>query len=419
MEKLNEREEAYEALLEAERPGPANKMLKRRLDGLGMDTRGKAFVVELAQGTTRRKMLLDYIIGLSSRIPTEKMQPEVRIIIRMAVYQMRYMDKVPDRAAVDEAVKLAKKKGFGHVSGFVNGVLRNVGRQGPLPLPGDLAQRLSLEHSYPSWIVEYLIKNFGPQRAELVCKAGSERPMITLCPNMLKTTAEDLALRLSGEGMEAHLEEGSVTVAKAGEIAASKAYAEGLFHVMDRSSAACAWALDPQKGETIADVCAAPGGKSFLCAMLMGNEGRIMSMDKDKRRVDEMGRQAKRLGIRIIEAGVRNALEPLEEIYDRVLVDAPCSGFGVASRKPDVKYGKSMKDVKSLAELQKGILGASCQGLKAGGRLVYSVCTYTVEECEEVSRWAVENLPLSLEEEKRIWPGDGWDGFYIARFAKR
>jgi 16S rRNA (cytosine967-C5)-methyltransferase len=424
---INEREVALEALLESEESGFANAALKKRLDGLrSMDPRGKAFVSELVYGTIRWKILLDYIIGLSSKTPVEKMDEEILGILRMAVYQMRFMDKVPDRAAVDEAVNLAKKKGFDYLSGFVNGVLRGVGRQGELELPSkekDPALYISVAYSYPMWLVESFIKSFGATRAEAICKAGQERPSMTLCVNTLKTDASALAGILKKEGMEI-LEEtaASITVLKTGELAELDSFTQGLYHVMDKSSMKAVDILDPRPGDEVMDVCAAPGGKAFYAGVKMHGNGAIHAYDKDKEKVWQLGKSAKRLGLGLIVGEVHDAFsfnELMADKCDRVLVDAPCSGFGVAARKPDIKYSKTPGSVKELAEVQKRMLEASWRCVKVGGTLVYSVCTLTLEECEEVSSWFAESFPFERDYEEKIWPGSGWDGFYISKFIRK
>ncbi|MDR1542520.1 MAG: 16S rRNA (cytosine(967)-C(5))-methyltransferase RsmB [Clostridiales bacterium] len=422
----NERELALSVLSDIERNMESeNQILKRALDKeKNMEPRQKAFITELTNGCVRHRLLLDCIISQSSTIPVEKIEPLILNILRCAAYQMRFMDKVPARAAVFEAVSIAKARGFAHLSGFVNGVLRGIDRKREsLKLPDEgTPERLSIMYSFPMWMVRYFIEHFGMDAAISICKAGACRPAINICVNTLKTSADALAEILKDEGMQA-LSVGAcgIRISHAHEMAAKKSFLDGLWHVMDESSMMAVDALDPQSGERVLDICAAPGGKTFYCAYKMKNAGSILSQDISEKKLKELKKSASRLGISIIETKAIDArmASGIAEDADRLLIDAPCSGLGVAGRKPGIKYTKTMDDIRSLSELQRQILESTWMRVKKGGILVYSLCTYTSEECEENTDWFLQRFPFRLVfKEKNLPCSDGRDGFFIAKLER-
>jgi 16S rRNA (cytosine967-C5)-methyltransferase len=384
-----------------------------------IDTRGRGFVNEITLGTARNLIYIDYVINRYSKAKTAGMRPFVRALLRMTTYQLLFLDKVPASAAINEAVNLAKKRGYANLAGFCNGVLRNIHRGGVIEPPGD-DLFLSRKYSYAPWLTEYLVNLYGTETAEQICAASLPTPNVHICANTLKTTASELLSLLPN----------AVSTGDYGlliphmDIASTDSFREGAFHVMDYSSMRAVEALDPRPGDTVLDLCAAPGGKSFYSAYRMHNSGRIFALDASPR-LDLMSEQIKRLNIKIIQTqrhDVRIIMKELIGTADRVLVDAPCTGFGVARRKPEIKYNKQQTDISRLAQIQFDILANAWQYLKPGGRLVYSTCTLTKEENSDNARKLQNAAPLlSLDSESLTLPNPSSheDGFYIAVFIRK
>ena len=417
---INERETAVNILMEIEREHSYSGIaLSRNLNKAdGLDARVRGLVTEIVNGCMRNLIYIDFIIDKFSKVPSLKMEPLIRGLTRAAVYQIKFMDRIPISAAVDEAVKLAKKRGFGGLAGFVNGLLRNIARsETPMPDISDGWDRfLSVRYSFPLWITRYYIGRFGPETARLVCEASVKQQRVHICVNTNRITREGLLGLMAAEPSG----ENGAYLIKSSDVTALKPFRDGLFHVMDGSSMRAVEALDPKPGETVMDLCAAPGGKSFYCAYLMKNQGHIYAFDIHPHKVELIRESAGRLGIKNLIARTADARAVIPEFYakaDRVLVDAPCTGLGVAGRKPDIKYARAAEDILSLARLQREILDAGQKYVKRGGVLVYSTCTLTKEENEENAAWFLENYPYELIYEELTLPGES-DGFYIAKFLR-
>ena len=405
----------------------------------------RAFITELVNGTLRNKINIDYIIGLYSRTPVEKMKPLILNNIRISVYQMIYMDKVPDSAAINEAVELTKKRGFGTLAGFVNGVLRNIARnKDNIKYPNkekDPVKYLSVKYSYPVWIIEYWLKELDTETIERICLSNRVPPKVSACINTLKTDMPSLKKALSEDNIAVTsgvFKENALYLSKTRDITQTAAFSAGLYHVMDESAMLAVDILAPKPGENILDCCAAPGGKSFYCAYKMQNKGRIYSADVYEHKLELIKNGVERLGIDIIDTVLGNAAVINEDFIgkmDRVLVDAPCSGFGLFRKKPDIKYNKTEEDVESLAKVQRDIL-SNCQNyVKKGGCLVYSTCTISIKENLENVKWFCQEFDYELEDISKylnfecptakdgyiqILPCDfNTDGFFIARFRKK
>ena len=356
-----------------------------------LSDKDKAFAAALFYGVTERRLTLDYVIKQNSKLPFEKLDAAAVAILRLGLYQLLYMQSVPESAAVNESVKLCKRLKLFGAQGFVNGLLRSFIRNGKkISYQGmDITQRLSIEYSCPLWLTERWTAEYGADCAVAALKASVGKPPVYARVNSLKTTAEELIKKLAEEGIAAKPYPrlgGCITLDRTGDIEKSRCFRRGLFHVQDVSSQLCCLTLRPVVNETVLDVCAAPGGKSFTMAELMGNNGRIVSMDLHDMRVGLIEDGAARLGIRIIEAFENNALEfnPQLPSADRVLCDVPCSGLGVIRRKPEIKY-KNPDDFKELPRLQRRILEMSSKYVKVGGTLVYSTCTLSRAENEGVA----------------------------------
>jgi len=328
------------------------------------------------------------------------------------------MDRIPISAAVNEAVKLTKHRGFAGLVGFVNAVLRNIARA-DTPLPdkaADLRKYLSVKYSFPLWIVEYYLEHFGSEAAEWICKAAVMSPRVQICINTTRISKDELLKRIEAESFG-----NGAQLLKSSDITKLKEFKDGLFHVMSESSMKAVEILDPQPGEVVMDLCAAPGGKSFYCSYLMKNKGTIHAWDIHPHKIDLINESAKRLGAGSIITKASDARQLNKEFIakaDRVLIDAPCTGLGVVCRKPDIKYYRTENDIKQLSILQRDILNVGWQYVKPSGILVYSTCTLTHAENEENTAWFLKNFPFELESKILLMPGRS-DGFYVARFKRR
>lgn len=426
---INERETAVYALMDITEGGGYNNLILRdtlRKNG-AMTKEQRAFVTELVNSALRNLIHLDYLIDSVSNTKVSKMKPFIRSLLRAAACELKFM-RSADYAVISEAVNLAKRKGFTNLSGFVNGVLRNLQRKmGEIPYPdktAEPAEYFSVVFSYPLWIVKLWIDELGLETTEKILEANASAPEVSVCVNTLKTTTDDLAERLKSEGVSVsagRLSESALRISKTSDIGKLPSFNTGLFHVMDESAMEAVRMLDPKPGERLLDVCAAPGGKSFFSAYLMKNQGKITSNDiyEHKQYLIEDG--AARLAIGIIEATLSDAsaLESGEQ-YDAVIVDAPCSGLGLCRRKPDIKYVKKPGDIPELQKLQREILVSSVRMLKPGGRLLYSTCTLTNAENGDNARFIEQELNCEPLESRLILPYEYHsDGFFISIFRKR
>ena len=411
----------------------SNILLDKELDRYGLDERDKHFATALFYGTLERRITLDRIIELRLVRKADRLSNEVRNILRTGLYQLLYMDSVPDHTAVDESVKLVSTKRNPALPGFVNGLLRGFVRDGkPLPKGKTKAEELMYEYSCPLWLVEKWISAYGEQTALQMLKASVGRPPVTARVNTLRTTPEALCEMLSREGVACEgldLPTGCIKIL-GGSAEKTQAYRQGLFHVQDISSQLCAAALDARVGMTVLDICSAPGGKAFTIAEHMENKGRLLAFDLHENRVRLIRSGAERLGLDIITASPNDAKKYKEDMpqADRVLCDVPCSGLGVIRRKPEIKF-KSNDEFERLPEIQLSILSTSSRYVKKGGVLVYSTCTLSRAENDEViDRFLSENNEFSPDPIGGVF-GESYkasitpkrfdsDGFFIARLKR-
>lgn len=423
---MDERKTAFRVLLRVEREKAYSNLaldaeLKRSANGAPT-----AFVTALVYGALERQITLDFVLQQYLRQPLRKLRPEVRVILRMGVLQLYFMDKVPASAAVNESVKLVKKNGCAYAAGLVNSVLRKISET-PLTYPktGDLVSDWSIRYACPKALVEHFIKDYGESDAQGILSASLSGAPTVLRVNTLKTTAKDLQNRLQTEGIEtsAGTLENTLVVQSGGAIEQLSSYREGLFHVQDTASALCVQALALQPGQTLLDMCAAPGGKSFTAAQIMQNQGRIMAFDLHEHRVRLISDGTKRLGISIIDAQTQDAAvfhAALEKTADRVLCDVPCSGLGVLRRKPEIRL-RELTFIDNLTDIQYNILVHASKYLRMDGVLVYSTCTLSRAENEGVcDRFLRENPMYQKDGDyKTLLPHkDGTDGFFIARLRR-
>ena len=422
----NNRRTAYEVLMAVETEGAysniaLNDAVKRRSPD------DEAFVRTLVYGVIENQIYLDYKLSHFVRSGLKKVRPQALILMRMGAYQLEFLGGVPDYASISETVKIAKKVCRG-LEGFINGVLRAYqrGSEGvPMPDEGkDPAGALAVRYSYTEDIAELWMRMFGRDEAERLMAAGNEAPPLTVRVNRLKTDAETLAedLRSRGFGAEIILD-GMALELKGTGVLRDVTQESGLFSVQDVSSMEMIRALNPQPGETVLDVCAAPGGKSLAAAEWMENRGRVISCDVYDHKLKLIEKAAERLGVTILETQkndgtVRN--ENFVEIADKVIVDAPCSGLGVVRRKPEIKLRIKRKDMEKLAEVQLKILENSAGYLRENGTLIYSTCTVSdIENRGVIDRFLKKNKNFSIVLEKQLLPYIvSSDGFYFCALQR-
>ncbi|MBR1393290.1 MAG: 16S rRNA (cytosine(967)-C(5))-methyltransferase RsmB [Ruminococcus sp.] len=407
----------------------SNLLLDEALSRSQLSEQDKAFAAALFYGTLERSYTLDRIISSRLKNPQDRLSEEVRNILRTGLYQLLYMDSVPDSAAVDESVKLAKKTKNPAAAGFVNALLRGFIRDGKaLPKTNDETETLSLEYSCPPELTAKWLREYGREVTETMLSASLGQAPVTARANTLKAPLPDIIAQLQKDGFGVSAVAGIDDCLKiCGQgIERSQAYKQGLIHVQDISCQLCCLALGAQPGDTVLDICSAPGGKAFTAAEMMKNNGSLLAFDLHENRARLIRKGAERLGLDCITAGVNNGKEfnPEMPMADRVLCDVPCSGLGVIRRKPEIKY-KPLSDFDRLPEVQYDILATSSRYVKEGGVLVYSTCTLSKAENEGVTGRFLSEHP---EFDRGALPeilGGGFettitsdrfdsDGFYIA-----
>ncbi|NBH62117.1 16S rRNA (cytosine(967)-C(5))-methyltransferase RsmB [Anaerotruncus sp. 80] len=422
------RKTAYSVLFEIEKNQAYSNLELNRQIGL-QNPDNPAFVRELVYGVLENRIYLDYLLAHLIPKGLSGIKKQVLTLLRMGLYQLIFMESVPPYAAIGETVKLAKKLAPGR-DGFINGVLRGYQKKGAdIKLPDskkDLISYLSVRYSYAPWIVELLLSQYGMQKAEQILKAGNDRPKLSIRVNMTRTDRKSLAEQLTEKGFvieEAALSERVLFVSGSG-LLETKAYEQGLFSVQDEASVLAAEAVNPLPGQTVLDICAAPGGKSLAMAEMMGNKGVVKAFDIYGHKLTLISQQAQRLGLSNIiteESDGCVLREDLRDSSDCVLVDGPCSGLGVIRRKPEIKYKELADEGRELSEKQLRILlTASCY-VKEGGILVYSTCTVNrIENTEVVERFLKERSGFTLLFERQYLPDtDETDGFYICKMRKQ
>ncbi|MFE8695232.1 16S rRNA (cytosine(967)-C(5))-methyltransferase RsmB [Cytobacillus sp. FJAT-53684] len=446
MKKKNVRETALDLLESVEKnQSYSNLLLNNAIKKNEINQKDIGLLTELTYGTLQRKMSLDFFLQPFLK-GNKKIETWVKQLLRLTLYQMVYLDKIPDRAAIFEAVEIAKKRGHKGISGMVNGVLRNIQRQGlpSLDSLNDPNERLAIETSHPLWLVKRWVDQLGFEQTKQMCELNLTAPLQTARVNLTKTTIDDCLAQLAEEGFEV---EGSPAIPEAikclrGNLANSNAFKEGLITIQDESSMLAAYALGASENEKIMDACAAPGGKSTHIAEKLQNTGQVVSLDLHEHKVKLINDNARRLNLTNIVTSTldsRKVQEHFEkESIDRILLDAPCSGLGVMRRKPDMKYTKKETDLLQLSTIQMNLLNAVSPLLKKGGILVYSTCTVDREENQHVVASFLkehtdfegdvsvkERMPEAIQPlvngyELQILPQDiGSDGFYIACLRKK
>lgn len=424
------RHAALSVLIKTETEGA---YLNLALDGVlkaekTLDRRDCAFVSELSRGVVKNRDRLDFIIDSFSSVKRKKMTPYILNILRMGIYQIYDMDRVPSSAAVNESVVLAKRYGHAASARFVNAVLRTAARtKEPKPKEEPIDMYLSITKSFPVFMVRRFLDIYGEKRTENILDALNSPARLSVRVNTLKTTPERLKQELGAE-YSSHTKE-MLILSGTGAVDRMPAYKNGLFTVQDEAFYFVAKALDAKPGMTVWDTCAAPGGKTTHIAQMMENKGKIYASDIYAHKLELIRQAAKRLGISVIEpmvydASVKN--EQLKNSCDRVLVDAPCSGWGIIRRRPDIKWNRTEDD--EYERLQSAILDAAAYAVKPGGVLVYSTCTFNPKENEGVvDRFLSAHTEFSKSETADLPGGartfmpdtDNTDGAYICRLVRK
>lgn len=380
------REKAIELLRSTENGGFVDPLLDkaRRL----FDDRDNAFILELVYGTLRNRALLDWTLDQFSAQPVAKTDAWTRNILRLGAYQMLFLDRVPTSAAINTAVELAKT--YGKKYGYVNGLLRNLDRKRSAityPSSDNPLKRLSILYSHPEWLVKRWIERFGESVAEDLLRANNGHARLVIRANTLKTTRAALKASLLSQGVEA-LETayapGGLTLVSSPSLRALEGYDQGWFLVQDEAAQLISLMLGPKPGETVLDACAAPGGKTTHLAELMQNQGTIVALESDGERIKKIRENSKRLGATIIAPVQGDASAYQEGRFDKILIDAPCTGLGVLRRHPDGRWSKQESAIQERRDLQAKILANGAKLLKPGGALVYATCTPEPDENEAV-----------------------------------
>ncbi|WP_088041265.1 16S rRNA (cytosine(967)-C(5))-methyltransferase RsmB [Bacillus sp. EAC] len=444
----NVREIALEALLSVyKNQSYSNLLVNNTIQKNDLSSSDSGLLTEIIYGTIQRDQLLDFYLEPFIK-NQKKLEEWVYILIKLSLYQLHFLDRVPAHAVLNEAVEIAKKRGHKGIASLVNGVLRNIQRNGLRSIDGikDPIEKLSIETNHPEWLIETWVEEFGVVETRKMCEENILPPYQTARVNLMKASREEVIKMLEDEGIE--VEEGNLSPfaieIQKGNVAYTNAFKEGYLSIQDESSMLVAQALGVSEGEHILDTCAAPGGKSTHIAELLNGTGSVTALDLHKHKVKLIQEQATRLGLENIETKALDARKAPEEfegrLFDRVLVDAPCSGLGVIRRKPDILLRKNASDVSNLQRVQKSILDEASKLVKPGGTLVYSTCTVGHDENidvvnsflnehndYELDQSLIEHLPSKLKESKTVQKGFiqllphyfGTDGFFIARLRKK
>ncbi len=429
-ENKNVRRAALDILMRMEKDegeGYSNRLIDSAISKHSFEGADRALLSQIVSGVTERRITLDYIIGKFSKSPLSKLDTDALCLLRMGIYQLRYLDRIPSHAAVNETVNLARSRS----RGFINAILRSYLRTDSIKFPekpDDL--RLSVSYSAPRELCEKFISLFGVAESERILASYLEAPALTLRVNTLKTTRDELILKLEAEGFECIPTETSPYGIRVSGSGLPAAISEGLCYVQDESSQISSLVLDPSEGDTLLDACACPGGKSFSAALLMNNKGSITSCDLHASKLPLISSGAERLGISIIRTEERDSSLPTDEKYSKIICDVPCSGLGVAAKKNEIKYRPLEKNAE-LPALQYSILCAVAQSLEIGGTLVYSTCTILPEENGDIvdsflsEHPDFEALPFAVGKHNApkgsltLLPTSEHDGFFISKITRK
>lgn len=462
--KKNSRELALDIVNEVlEENKLSHLVIRQTLDMFGYsekDNVEKSFITRLSQGTIERKITLDYIINRYSKTKTEKMKPFIRGLLRISVYQIMFMDSIPDSAACNEAVKLAKKRGFFNLAPFVNGVLRNVSRgKTDIRYPNEEQESLkalSVRYSIPEWLVKLLMEEQGQDVTRDILgnlfedreeDRTESRGSLSVRVNRSKTSMEDVIQCLTGEQVEVSetaLASDMLNIRNYGAVHQLKAFRQGMIQVQDISSALVGQISGVKKSDIVMDMCAAPGGKTIHFADLLDGSGQVISGDVSENKVELIRENINRCGFQNVKLHVWDSTVPEEKYFnsaDIVLADVPCSGLGVLKHKSDIKYRLCKEDITELANISQKILKCAVKYLKYDGTLIFSTCTMTKTENEDIRNWLLAQFDLEpvsiipyLSEDilnignnretaeqgyLKLFISKDYDGFFMAKFIKK
>lgn len=439
---INLRNMVLNMFLEIDDKKQSHIVLKETLDShKHLEKNQRAFVTRLFRGTIERQIELDYIIDAFSKTPTGKMKKVIKYILRMSVYQLKYMDSVPVSAVCNEAVKLTAKRKFVGLKGFVNGVLRNIAKNiDSVEYPKNEMEMLSVKYSVPQWIIDMWNEQYGNEQTVKMLSGLYSRTETTVRCNESKAPVEDIIKSLKYADVEvkkSEIYDKALFISNYNSLTDLDVFNSGMITVQDLSSMMVGLAANPKEGDYVIDVCAAPGGKTLHISEMMNRTGTVEARDLTKYKVNLINDNIKRLGNKNIITKVMDATvmdEKSIEKADIVIADLPCSGLGVINKKSDIKYNVSKEQILELVKLQRKILTVVSKYVKKGGTLIFSTCTVNKYENDENVEWIEKNLPfkpLSLGENfpeitdrrknhVQIFTGDyGMDGFFISKFIKQ
>ena len=418
-----------------------NRVLKSQSKSVEVSQADRSFACELVYGIVRRQRTLDALIDLLGKKRAAQQPPDLRIILHIGLYQLRYLDRIPTSAAVNTSVELAKENGIAKLSGVVNGLLRKYIRQAetgdPLQLPDDAIVSLGVKHSFPDWIVETWMEQLSIIEVDRLLAWFNQSPKIDLRVNILKTSVAEVEAAFKAADLTVaripHLPQG-LRIEGAGAVTDLPGYRQGWWVIQDSSAQLVTHLLDPQPGETIIDACAAPGGKTTHIAELMGDKGQIIACDRAEKRLNKVRENAARLQLSSIQIKSGDSREQDFIDVDRVLLDAPCSGLGTLHKRPDLRWRQSSQAIEELFELQRELLEQAASWLKPKGVLVYATCTLNILENEKViksflannSNWSIQSSPNKIV--RRWVTAEGWievyphrhdmDGFFMVGLVR-
>lgn len=396
-----------------------------------LEPREKAFIKHVAEGTLERRIQIDYVLDRYSKVPVRKMKPLIRELLRMSVYQILFMENVPDAAVCNEAVKLAKKRRLQTLQGYVNGVLRTIVREkDKIPYPErdkDIVRYFSIYYSMPEWLVRHFQKAYGDEKTEKILQGFLERQpvCVRIDENLDEETRKEIldAWKWDGVKVKSHPALSYAFLLEGTEgISRLYGYQEGFFAVQDVSSMMVVEKAGIQTGNVVLDVCAAPGGKTMHAACKLHGSGRVIACDVTEYKTQKIEENCERLGYENVTVRVQDARvfdETLEEKADIVIADVPCSGLGVIGKKQDIKYRVTEESLQQITELQREIIRNVVRYVKPGGTLMYSTCTINSGENEKMVEWICEQFAFEKNRMVQLLPGiDETDGFFYARLRR-
>ncbi|MBV4418731.1 16S rRNA (cytosine(967)-C(5))-methyltransferase RsmB [Clostridium tyrobutyricum] len=420
----------------------SNIALNNGLNKSNLNKKDKSLVTEIVYGTLKYKYAIDCILGGFLKSNLKDMDKFIVNVLRISIYQIKYLDKIPDFAVVNEAVELSKKKSS-KLSKVVNGVLRNYlrNKQSKYDKNSNHIDKLCFDYSFPKWMVKLFISQYGDENINRILKGLNATPKITVRVNRLFSDAQTICNELLENGYSVQsgiICKDSIVINRGSSINENPLFKCGRISVQDESAMLAVTAMDLTNGMVVFDMCSAPGGKSAYAAEIMGNTGQIFAFDIYKNKIKLIEANVERLGIKNIKATLQNAEiynDELKEKADRVLIDLPCSGLGIIRKKPEIKWNKNMKQLKDIINIQRNIIKNASKYVKVSGKLIYSTCTINREENEKNVNWFINNNP-EFELEKldygpidnviyhkegyiTILPNENMDGFFIAKMIKR